>query len=156
MTPISRLIGFLVVALLVGAGTLALTQRGFLAPEDPKEAGLRWLKKEYRLDEATFERVRQLHEEYYSKCDNMCREISAADRPLLNRMRAQSEPVTDDLAREQELCSECEKSTETHLRKVAELLPKEQQQHFLDDILGAVHRQRVAHDKALTILEKQP
>ncbi|MBL9116361.1 MAG: hypothetical protein JNJ83_15245 [Verrucomicrobiaceae bacterium] len=152
MTPVNRLIGFILITALSGTAALFVTKRKLLTVEDPREAGLQWLKNEYRLDDATFAKVRGLHESYFSKCENMCKQINAVDRPLLSRMRPASAPPTaEDSAweKEQAVCTECERNAEEHLRHVAALMPAEQAQRFLDDILPAVRQQRKEHDRGL-------
>ena len=152
MTPISRLIGFILVTALAGTTALLVTLNRVKSTDDPREAGLRWLKSEYNLDDATFEKIRGLHESYFSKCENMCKQINAVDRPLLSRMKSVAHPATkedSDWAKEQAVCTECEKNAEDHLRHVAALMPADQGKRFLEDILPAVHQQRQEHDRGL-------
>ncbi|MBL9129689.1 MAG: hypothetical protein JNG86_00710, partial [Verrucomicrobiaceae bacterium] len=105
------------------------------------------------LDDATFEKVSSLHSDYFRQCDKMCRQIDAADRPLLWRARGRGRQHADleaQLAKEQVICTDCENAAIAHLQQVAALMPAPQGQRFLDDILPVMRQQRLDHDAKLS------
>ncbi len=153
MSPGQRLtLFFLATAALVFAALWG-TRESLRQGESLQEIGLRWLKEEYQLDDATFERVSQLHSDYFAQCTQMCRKLGEADRPLLWRKRQrhrQPDDLEDRLAREQALCAECEQAATEHLRQVAELLPPGQGERFLNEMLPTLKQQRRDHDDSIS------
>lgn len=153
MTPAGRLIGFAFITLALAGAAMWITRESLRSHESPQEVGLRWLKDEYHLDDATFERVSTLHRDYFMKCTKMCRQLDAADRPLLWRARhrnRQPGSIDDQLSKEQALCGDCEKAATDHLNQVAALMPPEQGKRFLDDILPILQQQRREHDRRVS------
>lgn len=146
MNPVRRLAGFLFFLALL-AGTVLWIARESLRPrESNQERGLRWLREEYHLDDATFQKVAALHESYFATCDKMCREIKEASRPLLMRPRRPSGSTAGMHQRERQLCDQCERAAKQHLHQVAELMPPQEGQRFLEDMLATLESQRLQHD----------
>ncbi len=153
MTPAGRLLGFAFITAAIAAMALWVTRESLRPRESAQEVGLRWLKDEYHLDEQTFERVSTLHRDYFLKCDKMCHQIAAADRPLLWRTRQRGRQTGDLNAKfneEQALCGDCEKATTDHLRQVATLMQPPEAERFLEDILPILHQQRLEHDRRVS------
>ncbi|MFC5457273.1 hypothetical protein [Prosthecobacter fluviatilis] len=152
MTPAGRIAAFVLLTAAAAAAALWATRETLRPRETPQEIGLRWLKDEYHLDTATFEKVSALHRDYFRQCDNMCRQINEADRPLLWRARHQARTPGDfdaQLARDHRVCADCEKAATEHLRQVAALMPAAQGRRFLQDILPVMQQQRRQHDQNL-------
>ncbi len=153
MTPAGRLIGFAFIILALAGGTVWMTRESLRSREVPQDVGLRWLKDEYHLDDTAFARIRALHRDYFSQCTKMCRQLDAADRPLLWRARLrdrQNTDITDELNKEQALCGDCEKAATDHLHQVAALMSPEQGRRFLNDILPILQQQRREHDRRVS------
>jgi hypothetical protein len=153
MTPIGRLLGFAFLTAAIAALTLWVTRESLRSRESPHDVGLRWLKDEYHLDDAAFERISSLHRDYFQQCDKMCRQIDAADRPLLWRARHQvrkTGEIDAQLVKERAICADCETAAIKHLRQVADLMPPEQGKRFLDDILPILQQQRREHDRRVS------
>jgi hypothetical protein len=153
MSPGQRLTLFFLAAAALVFAALWGTRETLWQEESLQEIGLRWLKEEYHLDDATFERVSALHREYFVQCSQMCRKLGEADRPLLwrNRQRnRQSVAFEARLSKEQALCAECEKKATEHLRQVAEMMPPGQGERFLNDSLPALEQQRREHDRRIS------
>lgn len=51
-----------------------------IMPATP-EGGLLWLKTEYHLSDAEYERIRDMHEGYLPGCEERCREIARVREP---------------------------------------------------------------------------
>lgn len=153
MIPAGRLIGFALIAAALAALSLWITRESLRPRESPQEIGLRWLKEEYLLDAAAFGRIRALHDEYFTQCTKMCRQIEAAARPLLWRARHRSREYGDvgfQLSQEQALCGDCEKAAVQHLQQVAVLMPPAEGKRFLDDVLPALQQQRREHERLVS------
>lgn len=153
MTPAGRIAAFVFLTAAAAGAALWATRESLRPRENPQEVGLRWLKDEYHLDDATFDRVSALHRDYFRQCDKMCRQIDEADRPLLWRARyrtRQPGELDAQLARDQSVCGVCEKAATEHLKQVAALMPGESGQRFLDDILPVMQLQRRLHDENLS------
>ncbi|MBE2284826.1 MAG: hypothetical protein IAE77_15305 [Prosthecobacter sp.] len=153
MTPAGRIAAFVFLTAAAAGAALWATRESLRPRENPQEVGLRWLKDEYHLDDATFEKVSALHRDYFRQCDKMCRQINEADRPLLWRARnrnRQPGELNAHLARDQIVCGDCEKAATEHLKQVAALMPGQSGQRFLDDILPIMQQQRRVHDENLS------
>lgn len=139
-------------ALLVALGTVALAvaSHDFVVsvaprPPSPQELGLAWLKQEYHVPDAAFERIKALHEEYFQRCDAMCAEMLDVRRPFAlkfgkhqthrqsheSRLRARAEAR----ARQKALCESCLGTMVAHLEAVAALMPAGEGERFLKDLL---------------------
>jgi hypothetical protein len=153
MSSASRLFGVFLLTCLLAGGALFLSRESVRKTQSPRQMGLRWLREEYRLDEATFARIEALHRNYFAHFGRMCRELDETDRPLLARPRTlavNSAAVASQLSQEQAICSRCEQAALTHLRQVAGLMPPDQAERFLQEMLPAVQQQRRAHDSKVS------
>jgi hypothetical protein len=153
MTPAGRITAFVLLTAAAAGAALWATRESLRPRETPQELGLLWLKDEYHLNEATFEKISALHRDYFRQCDKMCRQINEADRPLLWRARHQKgQPgeIAAQLTRDQIVCGDCEKAASEHLIQVARLMPETQGRRFLDNILPVMQQQRRVHDENLS------
>lgn len=153
MNAVRRLAGFAFLLALLAGAVLWITRESARPRESYQELGLRWLRDEYRLDDATFQKVTELHEAYFATCSQMCRQIKEASRPLLMQTRRQPLPTATAAGlrhHEQRLCDECEQAAKKHLHQVAELMPAHERQRFLDDMLTTLETQRLQHDLDLS------
>ncbi len=148
-TVVRRLASFACLLVLLAVAVLWITRESTRSNESYQEIGLRWLRDEYELDEATFQKVNELHQAYFATCNQMCRDIKEASRPLL--MQTRRHPLPSKTAanlrhHEEQLCNECEDTAKKHLLKVADLMPPQHRQRFLDDMLTTLETQRLQHE----------
>ncbi len=90
------------------------------------EGGLLWLKTEYRLSDADYERIHTLHEGYLPGCQERCAEIARVRKELFSLIQ-QSKTITpvikfklDESAR---LRSRCHELMLAHFYEVAAAMP---------------------------------
>jgi hypothetical protein len=97
--------------------------------------GLAWLKEEFHLGDAEFQRIRQLHEAYLPACQERCRKIDAKNAELRGLI-AKSGAVTPEaeraLAEAAALRSECQAAMLKHFVEVSRAMPPEQGRRYLD------------------------
>jgi len=111
----------------------------------PVDRGLQWLKQQYQLDEPTFSQIAQLHRDYFSRCLEMYRGIHDATRPLHWSPPHRGQTVIDRealLRQQQDLCTQCDRTTQEYLRQVAALMPPEQGPAFLSEFTQMIEDQR--------------
>lgn len=109
-------------------------------PLSTRQIGLEWLRQEYKVTDAAYQKIVALHQDYFIRCDEMCATMERAHRPLIQRSRrAQSEQAKSAaLQREKALCENCLDNMVHHLRAVAALMPSTEGERFLKDILPEV------------------
>lgn len=137
-------------ALLFGAAVAAgfFLMRWYAMPKSmlTHEAGLAWLKVEYKLSDEQFQRIEALHENYYPRCMEMCHRIATANEQvntLLQSASAMTPELEAALQAAEAVNTECRTATLKHLFAVAALMPTEQGQRYLRDtaprVLSAHH-----------------
>jgi hypothetical protein len=116
---------------------------------------LAWLKKEFQLSDADYERTAALHQQYLPRCAERCRAIEAQNEKL-RELLAKSPDKTDEIqavmiARAR-IRGECEAEMLQHFIQVSRTMPPEQGQRYLawveqQTILqgGAMERQHQNH-----------
>ena len=95
---------------------------------------LAWLKEEFRLSDAEFKRVAELHAAYLPQCREMCREIdahSAKLEALLSGATNMTPEITAALAESSRLRSECQTMMLRHFFQVSQTMPSEQGRRYL-------------------------
>lgn len=135
-----RLFLLVIIAAVLAASAFQVTRQ--LQPTGPtrESIGLEWLRKEYQLSDEAHERIIQLHQEYFSRCDAMCAEMIAAHRPstLRHRSKTSTSSLEERLQREKAICERCLNNMIGHLREVSTHMSPEQGRRFLSDILPEV------------------
>jgi Heavy-metal resistance len=95
---------------------------------------LYWLKAEFHLSEAEFERVSELHRKYLPGCTEMCRRIDEQDT-VLQQILATNSTVTPEVEKALEaaaaLRTDCHKRMLNHFYQVASTMPPEQGRRYL-------------------------
>ena len=152
-----RLIGFFLLAVLVGFASRWATHEWLRRSPSTHDLGLRWLKEEFHLTEKSYQEVVSIHQEYFLRCEDMCKKLDAATRPLLWRTRGrtgkeQPGKVETDRQAERALCTDCETEMVVHLQRVAKLMPENEGSRFLKLILPEVIEQHRQHDNRVTSL----
>jgi len=95
---------------------------------------LAWIKKEFQLNSADFERVRKLHESYKPVCAEMCRQVDEQNRELARLLQTAHEvtPEIDQvLSRAAQLRKQCQTEMLKHFFQVSQAMPPEQGRRYL-------------------------
>lgn len=104
-------------------------ERDSLLPE------LEWLRQWLRLDEAQFQKVRELHLAYRPRCRELCMRASEADAQLLAVMRDSSPDLSTVLRARAEVQVEAQEAMLAHVRQTAAVMTPEQARQYLDALL---------------------
>jgi hypothetical protein len=95
---------------------------------------LAWIKMEFRLGDAEFERVRELHEAYKPDCARLCRQVDDQNHALA-RLLETATGVTPEieqvLSRIAELRKQCHTEMLKHFFQVSQAMPPEQGRRYL-------------------------
>ena len=100
---------------------------------------LAWLKEEFRLNDAEFQRVSGLHAAYLPQCREMCREIDAHNeklQALLSSATNMTPEITVALTESGRLRSECQSMMLRHFFQVSQTMPPEQGRRYLSWVKG--------------------
>jgi Spy/CpxP family protein refolding chaperone len=95
---------------------------------------LAWLKQEFQLGEAEFERIAKLHDGYMPRCAELCQRIARKNAEL---QKVVARPDVDAKAVEQilkeagDLRVECQKNMFSHFLEVSRQMPPEQGTRYL-------------------------
>ena len=95
---------------------------------------LAWLKEEFRLSDAEFKRVSELHTAYLPQCRDRCREIDAQNvklQTLLSIATNMTPEITAALTESSRLRSECQMMMLRHFFQVSQTMPPEQGRRYL-------------------------
>jgi hypothetical protein len=95
---------------------------------------LAWLREEFKLTNAEFQRITELHEAYLPECGERCARIDAKNNEL-RQLIAQAGAVTPEIERKlaeaAALRLECEKAMLAHFLAVSKAMPPQQGQRYL-------------------------
>jgi len=142
----------LLLGALIGAGGywVAFSSTG------PKSAFIRednmpalgWLKQEFKLSDADYRKVCDMHREYLSGCAERCAKIdeqSARLRSLMADAQGVTAEIEQALAEVARLRADCQKQMLVHCFKVSQTMPPEQGRRYLEfvekTIIGDAHSQ---------------
>ncbi len=95
---------------------------------------LAWLKEEFKLSDAEFKRVSELHAAYLPQCRDMCREIDAQNvklQTLLSSATNMTPEITAALTETARLRSECQSMMLRHFFQVSQTMPPEEGRRYL-------------------------
>jgi hypothetical protein len=95
---------------------------------------LAWLKTEFRLSDADFARVSQMHEAYMSGCMERCQHIDEKNqhlKQLLAATNAVSPEIERTLAEAAQLRAQCQKEMLQHFYDVSRTMPPAQGDRYL-------------------------
>jgi hypothetical protein len=109
---------------------------------------LAWLKKEFKLTDAQFARISQLHAAYLPQCALRCQRI--AEQNLKHKqLSSQATNITPEiqalLAERAKMRSDCEAEMMKHFQEVSRAMPPEQGRRYL----AWVQDQTVLHGQAM-------
>jgi hypothetical protein len=95
---------------------------------------LAWLKEEFHLNDAEFNRISHLHEQYLAGCAERCRRIDLKNQQL-TRLLTTTNAVTPDIERLLSeaalLRAECQKTMLQHFYDVSRTMPPDQGKRYL-------------------------
>lgn len=125
------------------AGT-AETRRLAASPEPE----LAWLKAEFHLSDADFQRISQMHEQYLTGCAERCRQIDAKNaelRQLLAATNVVTPQIQEVLREAAQIRVQCQQQMLQHFYEVSQTMPPEQGRRYLawveqQTILADAHR----------------
>lgn len=128
-------------ALALGAGlfmgSFAASQRVCQACVAEPPGSLHWLQSEYHLDNEQMQSIQQLHRNYLSQCDDMCRMITAKQKEVATALNNATNinPVAqqklDDLA----ACRiHCQSQMLQYFIDVSRVMPPDQGQRYLTEM----------------------
>lgn len=132
--------GFVILGLGLAAAVVAycgLYRLGTTGPRtwlQSRQPELVWLKQEFKLSDAEFTRVRQLHESYLPKCRERCLRIQALNQELselLAKSAAVTPVVESVLGDRAKMRAECEAEMLRHFFAVSRSMPPEQGRRYL-------------------------
>ncbi|MBM3837123.1 MAG: periplasmic heavy metal sensor [Verrucomicrobia bacterium] len=133
-----RSITVLAAGLVVGVGAyLGLyfagtsSRREMLHSQTPE---LLWLKNEFNLSDAEFERVSRLHDGYLPQCTQMCARIAAKDaelKALLSQTNVLTAEIEAKLTEASQLRLECQKNMLKHFYEVSRTMKPDQGKRYL-------------------------
>jgi hypothetical protein len=109
---------------------------------------LAWLKKEFKLSDAEFARICQLHAAYLPQCGARCQRIEEQNQKL-HQLFSQATNVTPEiqglLAERARMRADCEAEMMKHFLEVSRTMPSEQGRRYL----AWVEEQTFLHGQAM-------
>ena len=102
--------------------------------ERSSQPELAWLKQEFNLSDAEFERISQLHAAYLPRCADMCRQIEAQNqrlRALLAATNQMTAGIESAIAESARLRGQCQRNMLEHFYEVSRTMPPEQGRRYL-------------------------
>ena len=100
---------------------------------EPQPA-LAWLKKEFKLSDAEFDRITKLHEAYLPQCAQRCARIAELNgklEELLNQASSVTPAIQNVLAERAKMRADCEAEMLNHFLEISRMMPPEQGQRYL-------------------------
>jgi len=102
--------------------------------EQAPEPELAWLKREFRLSDAEFTRISQMHDSYLEGCAERCRKIDLKNqelRELLTSTNTLTPEIERKIAEAAQLRADCQKIMLQHFYDVSRTMPPEQGKRYL-------------------------
>src|SRR5262249_11664101 len=99
-----------------------------------RDAELVWLRREFHLTDAQFQRIQALHTAYVGKCDLTCRRIMDANAVLdaaITRNRRVMPEVQQAMAEAARVQQECQKSMLAHAYEISEQMNPSSAEQYL-------------------------
>jgi hypothetical protein len=95
---------------------------------------LAWLKEEFKLSDAEFNRVSELHAAYLPQCRELCQQIDAQNvqlQKLLGEATNAMPEIDEALAESARLRTECQRMMLRHFFQVSQTMPPVQGRRYL-------------------------
>ncbi len=118
-----------------------------------RQPELVWIKQEFKMSDAAFARLSQLHEAYLPQCRERCRVIRQTNDKL-GQLLATTSDVTPEiesaLAERAKMRSECQTAMLKHFFEVSRTMPPEQGRRYLAWVQEqtCLREQMMNHDEA--------
>jgi hypothetical protein len=103
------------------------------ASSDP-DPGLIWLRHEFHLTDAEFQRIKALHAAYAEKCDVMCQQIMSANAALdaaISKNEGVTPEVQQALAEVSRVQQDCQQSMLAHMYEVSARMDPNSAERYL-------------------------
>ena len=118
-----------------------------------RQPELAWLKQEFKLSEAEFARLSQLHDAYLPQCRERCRLIRQMNNKLGELLATTSDvtlEIESVLTERAKMRSECQTSMLKHFFEVSRTMPPEQGRRYLAWVQEqtCLREQTMNHDEA--------
>lgn len=133
-----RAIAILLLGFAVATLAYAVVYHGTTAQErEAMQSGapeLYWLKQEFHLDDAQFQRISRMHEGYLPQCGETCQKIAgktAELKDLFSRTGAVTPEVEKKLEEIAKLRAECQANMLRHFYEVSKVMPPEEGRRYL-------------------------
>jgi hypothetical protein len=114
-------------------GTLSYFFALRLSARQIADDDLAWLKREFRLGDADMQRIRQLHEGYLPKCQEMCGKI-AEKQSEVEEVLGTGDVPDAKLVELATLRAQCQAQMLDHFREVSRAMPAEQGKRYLAEM----------------------
>ena len=104
------------------------------AVSSDRGAELVWLRREFHLTDAQFQRIQALHTAYVGKCDLMCQRIMDANAVLdaaISRNRRVTPEVQQAMAEVARVQQECQQSMLAHIYEISEQMNPSSAEQYL-------------------------
>ena len=132
----------LLVVILAGAALVSgsyLMARNFYAHRLASTVDdLEWLRSEFHLNEQEMQRVRQLHEGYLPKCQEMCGRIAESKKELQAALESSTNQITasveEKLKEVTALRGQCQTQMLRHFQEISQAMPPEQGRRYLAEM----------------------
>jgi hypothetical protein len=138
---ISTLVLVLATAAATGFVAFRTTGDGEVARALAKKDAMEWLRADFKLTDAQFAAIKQLHDAYSVVCEEHCREIRRAVR-VRNDLKSSAPLEAGAIAaadrRVEELRLVCESAIATHVRECASHMSPEAGQRYLALVLPKI------------------
>jgi hypothetical protein len=128
------LTGGVLLALLAYFGLYYAGTAGSRKLQRSPEPELAWLKQEFRLSDAEYARLCQMHQGYLQGCAERCQRIDAINehlKDLLAATNAITPEIQATLAQAAQLRAECQTEMLRHFFEVSRTMPPEQGKRYL-------------------------
>jgi hypothetical protein len=99
-----------------------------------RDAELVWLRREFHLTDAQFQRIQALHTAYAGKCDLMCRRIMDANVVLdaaISRSRGVTPQIQQAMAEAARVQQDCQQSMLAHAYEISEQMSPGSAEQYL-------------------------
>jgi hypothetical protein len=106
--------------------------RDLLHAQNPEMA---WLKREFKLSNAEYDRVCNLHDSYLPHCAEMCSRIAAKNaeiKDLLSKSGSVTPEVERKLAEAAQIRADCQKLMLQHFYEVSQTMPAPEGKRYLE------------------------
>ena len=96
---------------------------------------LRWLQREFALNDAAMRRIGDLHRGYTAECEMMCAALQSSDDDVTRLLAAARRPTPElnaALNRSNQLTGDCQRRMVEHFYAVANEMPPEAARRYLE------------------------